>query len=317
MTDDRLAVGVIGVGSMGQHHARVYQELPTATLVGLSDVDEQQAAEAAAKYGTEAMDVDSLLRKADAVSIVVPTPFHYETAMTAIEAGVDLLVEKPLVEAPADGRELVRAAADAGVTLQVGHVERFNPAVRTLSEITTDLETIAVDSQRLGPPTNREITDGVALDLMIHDADILLSLVDSPVATVSASGTAGNQYVAATVEFENSVVATLTASRVTQEKVRTLSITAEECRVNVDYMAQSVQINRHSLPEYIETNGDVRYRHENVIERPTVENGEPLKKELSSFVSAVTNGTEPLVTGEDGIRALELVQRIDELAVET
>jgi predicted dehydrogenase len=307
---ERLSVGVVGVGSMGQHHARVYQELPTADLVGVFDVDQTQADKMADKYGTTSMSLESLLAVADAVSIVVPTAYHYDMAMGAIEAGVDMLIEKPITDEPAEGRELLAEAADAGVTIQVGHVERFNPAVRTLSEIATNLEVIAVDSQRLGPPTKREIGDGVALDLMIHDADILLSLVDEPVADVYAAETAADQYVAATVEFESGVIGTLTASRVTQQKIRTLSVTAEDCRVNVDYMAQSVQINRHSLPEYIETDGDVRYRHENVIERPTVENGEPLKKELASFVDAITTGSEPIVTAEDGVRALELVRRV-------
>jgi len=309
-----LSVGVIGVGSMGQHHARVYQELPTVDLVGVSDVNEEQAAETAEKYGTTPMSVDSLLSVADAVSIVVPTAYHYEMGMAAIEAGVDLLIEKPITEDPAAGRELLAAAEEADLTLQVGHVERFNPAVRTLSKIAVDLDVIALDSQRLGPPTGRAIDDGVAMDLMIHDADILLSLVDSPVADVYAAETAGDQYVAATVEFENGVVATLTASRVTQQKVRTLSVTAEECRVNVDYMSQSVQINRHSLPEYIEANGDVRYRHENIIERPTVENGEPLKKELASFIDVVRTDAEPVVSGVDGIRALELVRRVKDVS---
>jgi len=314
---EQLAVGVVGVGSMGQHHARVYQELPTVELVGVADANEQQAAETADRYGTTPLSADSLLSVADAVSIVVPTEYHYEMGMAAIDAGVDLLIEKPIADDPSAGRELSAAADDAGVTLQVGHVERFNPAVRTLSEITTDLDVIALDAQRLGPPTNREIGDGVAMDLMIHDADILLSLVDAPVAEVYAAETAGNQYVAATVEFETGVVATLTASRVTQQKVRTLSVTAEDCRVNVDYMSQSVQINRHSLPEYIEANGDVRYRHENVIERPTVENGEPLKKELTSFAETARTGGEPVVSAADGVRALELVRRVTEVATAT
>jgi len=314
---ERLAVGVIGVGSMGQHHARVYHELPTVDLVGVADVDAEQAVETAEQYGTAPMSVDSLLSVADAVSIVVPTDYHYEMGMAAIEAGVDLLIEKPIADDPATGRELLTAADDAGLTLQVGHVERFNPAVRTLSEIATELDVIALDCQRLGPPTQREIGDGVAMDLMIHDADILLSLVEAPVADIYAAETAADQYMAATVEFENGVVATLTASRVTQQKVRTLSVTAEDCRVNVDYMAQSVQINRHSLPEYIESDGDVRYRHENVTERPTVENGEPLKKELASFAETVRTGGEPVVSAADGIRALEFVRRVtDEAASE-
>ena len=311
---ERLPVGVIGVGSMGQHHARVYQELPSAELVGVADVNAEAAAETAAQYGTTPTSVESLLSAAAAVSIAVPTPYHYDTAMAAIEAGVGVLIEKPIAEEPAQGRELLVAAEEAGVTLQVGHIERFNPAVRTLETVAGDLDVIAVDSQRLGPPAGREIADGVATDLMIHDADVLLSLVDEPVADVYAAETAGDQYVAATVEFETGVVATLTASRVTQQKVRTLSITAESCRVTVDYIDQSVRINRHSLPEYVETDGEVRYRHENVVERPTVENGEPLKKELTAFVEAVRTGAEPVVTAADGVRALELVQRVEAVA---
>ncbi|MFO7834805.1 MAG: Gfo/Idh/MocA family oxidoreductase, partial [Halohasta sp.] len=307
-------VGVIGVGSMGQHHARVYQELPSAELVGVADVDAEAATETASQYGTEPTSVESLLSTAAAVSIAVPTSYHYDTAMDAIESGVGVLIEKPIAEEPAQGRELLVAAEEAGVTLQVGHIERFNPAVRTLETVAGDLDVIAVDSQRLGPPAGREIADSVATDLMIHDADVLLSLVDAPVADVYAAETAGDQYVAATVEFETGVVATLTASRVTQQKVRTLSITAESCRVTVDYIDQSVRINRHSLPEYVETDGEVRYRHENVVERPTVENGEPLKKELTAFVEAVRTGSEPIVTAADGVRALELVQRVEAVA---
>lgn len=307
---DRLPVGVIGVGSMGHHHARVYQELPTVDLVGVADADTEAAAETAEQYGAVPMSVDSLLGAAEAVSIVVPTAYHYEMGMEAISAGVDLLIEKPITEDPMAGRELQAAAEEADLTLQVGHVERFNPAVRTLSDIATELDVVAFDSQRLGPPTSRDIDDGVALDLMIHDADVLLSLVDAPVATVQAAETADDQYVAATISFENGIVATLTASRVTQQRVRTLSVTAESCRVNVDYMDQSVRINRHSLPEYIESNGDVRYRYENIVEQPTVENGEPLRKELASFAETVRTNSEPVVSAADGIRALELVKRV-------
>ena len=310
---DRLSVGVIG-GGTGTHHARIYNELPSVELVGVSGVDSRQAADTAERCGTTALSRTSLLSIADAVSIVGPTANRYESAQAAIEAGVDLLIETPITEDPAAAKALVTAAENAGVRLHVGHIERFNPVVQTLSKISSELDILALDSQRLGPPTGREIVDSVELDLMIHDADILLSIVESPVASVSAADTANEQYATATVEFENGVVATLTASRVTQQKSRTLSVTAEDCRVSVDYLSQSVQINRHSVPEYVEANGDVRYQRETVIQQPTVKNGEPLKEALVAFVEAAQTGREPIVSAEDGIRALELIKRIQSVA---
>jgi predicted dehydrogenase len=311
---DTVRVGVIGVGSMGRHHARVYSELSGVDLVGVSDVNGAQADGVAAEYGTTHLDQADLLRSVDAVSIAVPTPYHAALIREAIDAGVGILVEKPFVADLSEGRELIRLAHDAEVTLQVGHVERFNPAVVTLAEIAADLDIIAIEAQRLGPPLDRHIGDGVAMDLMIHDIDILLSLVESEVVDVQAIGARDNQYIAAGIRFENGVVGDLTASRVTQEKVRRLSLTATDCRVNVDYIDHTVEIHRNSVPSYVESGGTVRYRNSSVIERPIVENGEPLKHELSSFVAAVRDGTEPVVTGDAGLRAASLARRIEDLA---
>jgi predicted dehydrogenase len=312
MTDIR--VGVIGVGSMGRHHARVYRELPNVELFAVADADSDRAQEVADDYDARVLSTEGVLNAVDAVSITVPTEYHYAVARDAIDVGTHVLVEKPLVDDPDAGRELIECADEAGVTLQVGHIERFNPAVQTLGDIVPDLDVIAVDARRLGPPVDREISDSVVLDLMIHDIDVVLSLVDDDLETVESFRTGDDPYVTASLQFENDIVGTLTASRVTQERVRQLSITARECQVNVDYMEQTVQIHRHSLPEYVETNGNVRYRNENVIERPTVDNGEPLKKELESFAEAVATGDEPEVTGEDGIRALEIARTIDRTA---
>ncbi|MFC7045298.1 Gfo/Idh/MocA family oxidoreductase [Halobacteriaceae archaeon GCM10025711] len=315
MTDDApMRAGVIGVGSMGHHHARVYDELAGVELVGVADVNEAQAREVAAEYGVTAMDQAELLDAVDLVSIAVPTQFHYPTARECIERGVDVLVEKPFVEDPADGRRLIELADERDVTLQVGHVERFNPAVQALEDVVDDLDVIAVTAQRLGPPLDRDIEDTAVMDLMIHDLDIVLSLVDADVEDVAAIGTRENRYATADIQFDDGTVGQLTASRVTQEKVRNLTISARECRVKVDYIDQSLELHRGSLPEYVEQNGDVRYRHENVVERVSVDSGEPLKRELRSFVDAARNGTEPEVTGEDGLRVLELVRHIDRQA---
>jgi predicted dehydrogenase len=314
MSDKPLRAGVVGVGSMGRHHARVYDELNDVELVGVTDADPDRAEEIARQYNAATLDPDELLATADAISIAVPTEYHYEFATRAIDAGVHALVEKPLVETPSRGTDLLERARQEDVVLQVGHVERFNPAVRTLMDICVDLDVIAVEAQRLGPPINREIQDNAVFDLMIHDIDVILSLLDAPIESVSAFGAVENRHITANLEFADGVVSTLTASRVTQQKIRRLSITAEECRVNVDYLNQSIDVHRHSVPEYIEQNGDVRYRHESIIERPMVDNAEPLKEELGSFVTAIRDGQEPVVTAEDGLRALEIARRIDDLA---
>jgi predicted dehydrogenase len=316
MSDDAQAAGVIGVGRMGSAHARVYAELSDVELVGVADADAERAAATAAADDTAAVEAEAVLDRADVVSIAVPTRYHYPVAREAIDRGVDVLVEKPFVADVEEGRDLLGRASDAGVTLQVGHVERFNPAVRTLQDVVADLDVIALQARRLGPPIDRDLETGIVFDLMIHDIDVVCSLVGGDVASVTADAGRDDRYVDATLRFDNGVIASLTASRVTQQKVRELSVTARDCKVNVDYTDQSIEIHRHSLPEYVERDGDVRYRHESIIERPTVENGEPLKAELASFVEAAATDSAPDVTGRDGLRAIELAERIEAAVAE-
>jgi predicted dehydrogenase len=306
--------GVIGVGTMGHHHARVYDELPAVDLIGVVDSDTERADAIASKYGVQAMNRKALLNTVDSVSVAVPTPYHYENVLMCVEEDVDVLVEKPFVGNPEKGRSLISEIKNQLV--QVGHVERFNPAVCALDKIISDLDVITVNAQRLSPPPDRPIKDSAVLDLMIHDIDILLSIIDGEIESAAAVGVQNNRYASAQLQFANGVIANLTASRLTHQKVRTLSITAHSCRVDVDYADQTITIHRRSPPECIEANGDIRYRHESTIEQPMVQNGEPLKKELASFVSAASEGAEPVVTAEDGLRALELAHRIDELAAE-
>jgi predicted dehydrogenase len=314
MSDEPIPVGVIGVGSMGVHHARAYAELRGSRLVGVHDADAERAREVADRHGTEARAVDDLLGRAAAVSIAVPTAYHYEMARRAIDRGVAPLVEKPFVGSLERGQELIDRADERDVPLQVGHVERFNPAVRTLADVVPDLEVLAIDARRLGPPVDRTDEAGVVRDLMIHDLDIALSVVGAEPTSVDAERAPDDRYVTATVGFENGVAASFRASRVTQRKVRTLTVTARDCTVEVDYIDRSIQIHRHSLPEYVETNGDVRYRHESVIERPTVENGEPLKAQLRAFLAAVRGERTPPVSGRDGLRALALARDVERTA---
>ncbi|UIP01525.1 Gfo/Idh/MocA family oxidoreductase (plasmid) [Halobaculum sp. CBA1158] len=309
--DRPVRVGVVGVGSMGRNHARVYRELADAELVGVADMDSAAADRVAGEYGTESFDTDDLLSAVDAVSIAVPTSAHAPVLERCIDAGVHALVEKPFVDDLAVGRELARRAAAEGVTVQVGHVERFNPAVRTLMRILPDLDVVAVDARRLGPPVDRELDGSVVSDLMIHDIDVVNAVVDARPGTLGATGAADGDYATVQCVYDDDTVATFTASRVTRRKVRELEITARECLVAVDYLSQSVEIHRGDHPEYIESNGTIRHRTESVIERPFVETGEPLKGELAAFVDAVADGDEPVVTPKDGLDAVEFARQIE------
>lgn len=302
--------GVIGVGAMGENHVRVYSESRGVELAGVADLDTELASCVADEYGTTARSVPDLLDHCDLVSVAVPTAAHFDTVKACLEAGVHVLVEKPITARLERGKELARLANERGLVLQVGHVERFNPAVRTAAELVTDLDIIAIEAKRLGPPVDRTTTDRVTLDLMIHDVDIVQSILGGGPTAIAATGTADGQHATATLEFDD-VVATVTASRVSQRKVRRLTITATDCLVEIDYLDQSVLLYRDSFPEYVSADDGTRYRHESVIERPEVKNREPLRVELEAFVAAATSGSPPAVTADDGLRALETIHAID------
>ncbi|QLK26708.1 Gfo/Idh/MocA family oxidoreductase [Natrinema zhouii] len=313
-SDEQIRAGVIGVGSMGENHARIYAELPRVELAGVTDHDDGIARRVADKYETEPLDLETLCERCDVLTVAVPTRAHYEMVSTCLEADVNVLVEKPIAETVEQGQQLAEQAREAGLVLQVGHIERFNPAVQTVEELIDDLDVIGIEAERLGPPIDRTTSDNVIHDLMVHDVDVVGSILDDTPHSVTAMGTENGQYATATIEYDD-VVATVTASRVTQKKVRKLTVTARECLVEVDYLEQSVLIHRDSYPEYLTDDGQSRYRHESVVERPRVDTGEPLRNELESFVEAVRTGSEPEVTAEDGIHALETAQLIDRLAM--
>ena len=312
-SNEPLRAGVIGVGNMGQYHARVYSELAETELVGVADADFSRAQQIAEEHSTDAYAIEELLDRVDMVSVAVPTQYHSDVARECIAAGVDLLIEKPLVEDPEDGRDLIEYADESDIVLQVGHIERFNPAVRTLMGMVNDLDIISISAERLGPPLTRAIEDTAIMDLMIHDLEILMAIVEEEVTSIQTVGNHDARYAASLLQFESGIIGQLTASRVTQRKIRQLTITAADCWVKVDYIDQSIEIHRQSTPEFV-NRGDIHHRHANVVERLSIDHTEPLKNELSSFTEAVRRNEEPVVTGEDGLRALELTQKIDEMA---
>ncbi len=312
-SDYPVSAGVIGVGKMGENHVRTYRTLPSTELVGIYDADVTRARTVAAQYNTEAVSLDTLLESVDVVSVAVPTLYHFETTRECIDAGVHVLVEKPFVRRVENGQRLIDFAAERNVVLQVGHVERYNPAVSELTSLAEDLDLIGITARRLGPPVDRDIDETVVMDLMIHDIDVLLSLVDDDVERVTALGADDAAYASALVRFESGIIGGLTASRVTQEKVRKLTITARSCRVTVDYIEQSIEVRHQSVPEYVRSDGRVHHKHANVVEKLSVEDREPLKREIEAFVESVMEEREPVVSGEDGLKALELTQQIEKL----
>ncbi|MDR1741025.1 MAG: Gfo/Idh/MocA family oxidoreductase [Synergistaceae bacterium] len=300
--DSALRVGVVGVGHLGKSHARVYSELLDAQLVGVADACEERGHFVAEGLGVPCFSgpnpVEALIDgvQPDALSIVVPTSMHYGVASVALLRGVHVLVEKPVTTTLAEAKELLRIADARGLVLQVGHVERFNSAVRYVSGNVRD--PIFLESHRVGPFTPRVADVGVVLDLMIHDIDIFLSLVPSPISRIAAAGrcvlSEHEDVACAQITFENGTMGQILVSRVAERKMRQLDIMECGRHITVNYETQDVEIRCRR--------GDNR----EILERPVFPKCEPLKLELAHFVNCVRMGRQPLVGIRDGVRALEV-----------
>ena len=305
----RLRVGVVGVGYLGKFHAKIYAAMPEVELAGVVDTDPAAARAVAAEYGCPAYDeIDSLLGKVDAVSVVVPTVHHLSVARPFLEQGVHMLMEKPLAPSYDEARTLVELAEKAGVIFQVGHLERFNAGVMALAEHATDPRFIEV--HRLGGFVERATDVDVVIDLMIHDIDIVLSLVKSNIREVSAMGlpvlTEHVDIANARIEFENGAVANVTASRVSNKKERRLRVFSKHAYYALNYMDQQIEMVR-TLPSA--TPGA---RSEMAHERLTIAPKQPLDAELQAFVASVRTGAAPLVNGRTGLQALRVALLVKE-----
>jgi predicted dehydrogenase len=299
-----VRVGVVGVGALGQHHARVYADLPGATLAGIYDVDSSRAAEVAARHGVPAFgQLRELTDAADAISVAVPTVDHHRVARTLLEAGKDVLVEKPMTAALAEAEDLIGLASEKGAVLQVGHIERFNPAVDALRKAA--LQPRFIEVHRLSPFSPRSLDVDVVLDLMIHDLDIVLCLDGSGAVQVDAVGvpvlTSKVDIANARLRFASGLIANLTASRVSAEKVRKFRVFSPKTYISVDFAARSAQVYR-----LIQGKGGPEIR----TERTAAPDEEPLRRQLAAFVAAVRERTAPAVTGADGLRVLALAHTV-------
>lgn len=309
---DTVRVGVIGVGSLGQHHARVYAQMPGCKLVGVADVDRRAASRVAGDFHCEPIfDYEKLIDRVDAVSIVVPTVFHYEIAKRCMTRGLHVLVEKPITSDVADARELIELSRLKNRILQVGHIERFNVAVMRLKKILT--KPGFIECHRLGPYDPRVRDVGVVLDLMIHDIDIILQIVKSPIESIDAVGvpvlSKREDIANARIKFENGCTANLTVSRVTPNKLRKIRIFQPDTYISIDYQKQKMEVYTR---EEIKNAGPDEPQAQ-IVRRPIkIKREEPLKKELEHFVDCVRHGHEPQVTGEHGHDALRVAIEITE-----
>ncbi len=300
-----MRVAVVGVGHLGRHHARILANLPGVELTAVVDTNQARAEEIAAANGTRAlMRATSLIGKVDAVSIAVPTEQHLAVALPFLEAGTGVLVEKPMARSLEEADQMIAAAAKSGAVLAVGHTERFNPAVEVARPMLRDPRFIEV--HRLGTFPERSLDIDVVFDLMIHDLDVVLSLVHSEVESIEAVGVpvlTGRVDIAnARLRFANGCIANLTASRISRDRVRKIRFFQPAAYVSIDYGAQKVEMFRlvkGEGPKPSIEGGDV-----------PVTNEEPLKRELADFVDAVANKRAPHVDGAQGRRALEVATRI-------
>jgi predicted dehydrogenase len=308
-----LKVVVIGAGIMGANHARVARSLRNARLVAVVDPDLERAA-AAGGPGVQAVaSLDEVVGGYDAAVVAVPTPQHAETAIALARNGVHLLVEKPIAATIEQAHEIVAAAAEAGVVLAVGHVERFNAAVAELPRLLD--RPIHIEASRISPYSAR-VADGVILDLMIHDLDIVCSLAGNDAEPIHVAGVSRavmgdtEDLASVTLEFSTGLTATFNTSRLGQQKIRTLEITQAESVIVADLVRQDITVHRMSRHEYLSDEGS-RYRQSSVIEIPFLEaRGEPLALELQHFVDCISTGATPRADGAAGVRALALAQFI-------
>lgn len=304
-----IRTGVIGVGHMGKEHARIYASLDNCKLAGVYDHSEAVAAKIAKQHKTAAFSegqLDAFLEQVDAVSLATPTTYHFEIGKKVLEQGKHLLVEKPITNTTEEAMALVSLAKERGLVLQVGHIERFNPVMQALEERLTRPRFI--EAHRLSPPPGRSMDISVVMDLMIHDLEIILHLVNSPVQSIDAVGVAvlskSEDIANVRLRFENGCVANITTSRISPEKLRKIRVFQDDAYLSLDYQKQEGEIYRKE--------GEKITR-----DKIAVNKDEPLKRQLHSFVECIINKESPRVSGDHGTRALQLAARISDEIIRT
>lgn len=303
---DSLRMAVVGVGHHGKHHVRILSAMKGVSLVGVADINDERGSEVAAQYGVKSfLDIGEILNHIDAVVVAVPTKAHMDVALPFLERGIDVLVEKPISASLLEADKLLSAAKNSDVLLAVGHTERFNPAIAVASPLI--IKPRFVEVHRLGVFQERSLDINVIYDLMIHDLDVLLALVNSEVVSVEAVGVAvlskSTDIANARICFNSGCIANVTASRISRDRVRKIRFFQEDSYVSIDYAAQQVEA-------YTVLSKDGR----SVIQGGSLDtkNEEPLVRELRDFVESVQMRRSPLVNGLSGRDALDLATKIEE-----
>jgi predicted dehydrogenase len=313
---------------MGRLHVRAYSQMPTVKVMGVYDASPETAAAVATEFSVPAIkNLQDLFPQVDAVTIAVPTIFHLPIARQCIEKKIACLIEKPLAKDPAEARQIVDLAKNHNVTVQVGHIERFNPAIRALAKL--NIQPRYIETTRISPMTFRSIDVGVVLDMMIHDIDIVLKFANSPVSKIDAVGVSVIGQVEdicnARLTFKNGCVANLTASRMAMKTDRRLRFFSPEAYASIDYQKRSGAVIRRNgnieavreaaakaRAGQIQDLSKLNFQDLVHIETLQIEEADSLRAELDAFVEAVNNKTTPIVTAEDGMQAVEVAARIVE-----
>lgn len=301
-----LRIGVIGVGNLGQHHARILKDIPGVELSGIAEVNLKRARDTSRKLEVRCVEnYESLFGHIDAAVIAVPTPAHYEVAHAMLSCGIHCMVEKPITNTLEQAEHLVALAAEKNLILQIGHVERFNPAVLRAQEYIDRPRFIEVN--RLGPYDPRVAHIGVIMDLMIHDLDIVMSLVHSRLQSVESFGarllSSHEDIAKVRIRFENGCIADFSASRISLERYRKIRIFQEESYISIDYAAPFLKI-------YKKKGGVISSLKDLEIIKPKLKKSEPLRNELEHFIGCIRTGKKPAVSGEHARDALELAIEI-------
>lgn len=318
---DTIKVAVIGAGVMGKNHLKTYKNLPNVELIGVYDIFPEAAENAAKMFGIKAFSsMEEVAKSVNAVSVVTTSTTHADVGEFFLNHGIHCLIEKPLATTEEECMRLINAAKKNNVTLLVGHIERFNPAVEQMSKILSDTSKIrSLTAQRMSAASGRITDVDVAMDLMIHDVEVIQSLVKSPVVNVQACSVKtadkpeGKDYISALLEFENGTTANLTASRITQARVRTLTVTTDTNYIDMDFINQSINVhsqgrmpyvNQESIPDWM------NYGLKGSVEQLFIPTNQPLSAELSHFMACIRGEATPRITGENALSALRVIWEI-------
>jgi len=312
-----LKVGVFGVGHLGKYHLNNWKEIPEVSIVGFFDPNNDNAKEVEKTYGLKRyMDEEALIAACDIIDIVTPTQHHFPVCEMAIKMGKNVFVEKPMANTIEEGKTIVNMVKEANVKLQVGHVERFNPAYTALKN--ASLNPLFIEVHRLAQFNPRGTEVSVIFDLMIHDIDIILSIVKSDIKNISASGVAvltdTPDIANVRIEFNNGCVANLTSSRISMKKMRKIRLFQKDAYIGIDFLEKNTEIIKLKKPEDPETFSFDIETHQGTktisIENPVIEDGNAIKAELNSFVHSILNNETPVVSEIDGYLAMEVAHQI-------